>query len=151
MALQLKNKAGLDSYIKEQQNEYEASLIYALEYFVAELQNHAKEQAGYKDQTANLKSSIGGVVLKNGKVVSYATFVKEPGNGKGKDNGMQTGMEFINSLIPQFSNGYIIILVAGMEYATFVENYRDKNVLKKTELYMRAEMPKLLKDLKFDS
>ena len=45
---------------------YEKQLTYLLEAAVAELVNHAKLGAEYQDQTSNLKSSIGGIVLRNG-------------------------------------------------------------------------------------
>ena len=117
-------------------------MILELEYLVAELENHAKSNAGYKDQTSNLKGSIGGVVLKDGKKIA------ERGFDTGGADGNQTGMEFINSLIGDYNKGYVIIVVAGMEYATYVENYHGLNVLKKSELKMNRELPIVLRALK---
>jgi len=141
MRFRIKNKQEVSKYILNFGRKVEAALIRELEILVAQLQNHAKLSAGYKDQTANLKSSIGGVVLKDGKPVTYKGFT-------GKQEGTSTGLGFINSLIGDFSTGYVIILVAGMEYATYVENYHGLNVLKKTELKMRSDLTKMLNKLK---
>jgi len=142
MSLQLRNKDVITNYLRLMFPRIEAALIYRLEAYVAELQNHAKLSAEYEDQTSNLKSSIGGVVLKNGKPISYAGF-----EGNGID-GPTTGTAFINSLLSNYPKGYVIILVAGMEYATYVENYHNLNVLKKTELKMQQDLPGILDNLK---
>lgn len=142
MTLKLKNKKALSDYLRTYGLRIEKALIFQLEVLVAELENHAKDSAAYTDQTSNLKGSIGGVVLKNGRPVSYAGF-----NSDGKDGNAQ-GLEFINSLISDFGRGFVILVVAGMEYATYVENYHGLNVLKKTELKMRRELPKILEFMK---
>ena len=128
MSITLKNKNKLRSYITQRAGRIEKALIFNLEALVAELENHAKDNAGYQDQTSNLKGSIGGVVLKDGKPVTYKGF--DTGGAKGN----ATGKDFINQLIGSAPRGYVIIVVAGMEYATYVENYHGLNVLKKTEL-----------------
>lgn len=149
MALKLKDKAQLNAFILGQSKVIEKALIYRLEYLVMQLQNHAKENAGYKDQTANLKSSIGGVVVKDGKAISYKGFVKESVSiGLEGGSGTGTGMSFINTLLGQISNGYGIIVVAGMEYASYVENHHNLNVLKKTELIMPTKMTEAMNRLK---
>ena len=135
--LALKNKKQLNQYINQQAIRIEKALIYALEYHVTQLQNHAKKEGTYNDITGNLRNSIGGVVLKNGKPVTY----------KGIENSSSATI-FIDSLIPRFPNGYVLLIVAGMEYATYVENRHNLNVLSKTELKMKAELPGILAKLK---
>ena len=142
--IKAKNKKEVNQYILNFSKRIESSLIFALEFLVAELQNHAKRNASYQDQTSNLKSSIGGIVLKDGVPISYKGFEKEGQS----DVGSRTGIEFLNSLISQNNQGYVIIVVAGMNYATYVENYYGLNVLKKTELRMQRELPKMITKLK---
>lgn len=149
MALKLKNKAGIKKYIANQAILIEKTLLFNLEALVAQLENHAKLNQGHSlkptdkyQRTGNLVGSIGGVVLKNGKPVDYAGFDTD---GK---IGNITGKEFVNSLIPNYTSGYVIIVVAGMDYATYVEDIHQLNVLKKTELKMRRDLPKLLNKLK---
>ena len=141
MALKLRNKQVLQRYLLNYAKRIEAALIYRLEYLVAELENHAKDNAGYQDQTANLKSSIGGVVLKDGKPIAYRGF-------EGTQEGTGTGLEFINSLLSNYKSGYVVLIVAGMEYATYVEDMHNLNVLKKTELEMQRQLPRIMKELK---
>lgn len=148
MYIKFKNSKFIADYIKQQREKLEAALIFRLEYLVEYLTNHAKSDqiAGYQDRTSNLKSSIGGFVMKDGKPVTYAGFI----NQAGATEGSQTGLEFINDLIQDYPNGYVLVIVAGMEYATYVENFHNLNVLKKTELEMRKELPKILEKLKLE-
>lgn len=141
MSFKLKNQKALISYIAGRAKVIEASLIYYLEYAVSELTEHAITNKGYKDQTANLKSSIGGCVLKDGKPVAYKGF-------EGQAVGNKTGLEFLNSLISGVGKGYTILIVAGMEYATYVENFHNLNVLKKTELAAPAVLKNMIDELK---
>ena len=144
MRIEVKNKKEINTYLLNYNKRIISALIYGLEYLIAELSNHAKSNAGYQDRTSNLKSSIGGMVLQDGKPVTYRGFESEGS----ADIGSQTGLEFINSLIKDYSQGLVIIVVAGMDYATYVENYYGLNVLKKTELRMQTELPKMLNLIK---
>jgi hypothetical protein len=144
MALFLKNKVELNTYLRAQSQVIEKSMIYRLEYLVAQLVNHAKLSAGYEDQTSNLKSSIGGVLLKDRKPITYTGFVNQ-GNATDGEN---KGVDFMSKVSQSQPNGYVIVLVAGMEYATYVEDYHNKNVLKKSELKMMAELPSIINKLK---
>ncbi len=142
MVMKLKNKKGLSQYILSRSLVIEKALIFLLEALVADLQNHAKLNAGYEDQTSNLKGSIGGVVLKNGKPITYKGFDTD---GK---TGNITGLEFINNLISGYGSGYVILIVAGMEYGSYVEDLHNLNVLKKSELKMNRELSNILQGLK---
>jgi len=141
-SFRMANKKQVSKYLLTFSNIIEDVLIRELEILVANLENHAKLTAGYEDQTSNLKGSIGGVVLKDGRIVSKKGF------DSGGAEGNTTGIEFINSLIGYNTKGFVIILVAGMEYATYQENFHNNNVLKKSELKMKRELPKVLSKLK---
>lgn len=141
MALKLINKKAFSKALLIQSKRIEQALIFQLGALVAELENHAKVSAGYVDRTSNLKSSIGGVVLKNGNPITYKGF-------EGKGEGVAEGKNFIDSLISNYPTGYTILVVAGMEYASSVENYHGLNVLKKTELKMNSDLPKAMLRLK---
>lgn len=141
MRLYLKNKKQIQKYILSQSVRIEKALVFLLESVVAELVNHAKLNASYTDRTSNLKSSIGGAVLKNGRPITYKGF-------DGANEGETEGKTFLDSIISNFSKGYTVIIVAGMEYATYVENYHGLNVLKKTELKFLSEKEQILNRLK---
>lgn len=126
---------------------FDKQMTYLLEAAVAELVNHAKLSAEYQDQTSNLKSSIGGSVYRNGLPITYRGFEKIKAGGEGEE-GQLTGIEFLNEKASALGTGYGIILVAGMEYATYVEDVHGRNVLTKTELKATEDLPKLIAQLK---
>lgn len=73
----------------------------------------------YKDQTGNLRSSIGYCVYKDGKRVSEG-FEAKPGSESG-----QTGIAKAKAFTQEIAKGYAgrtcAIIVAGMDYAVYVE------------------------------
>lgn len=127
--------------------KFEMQLTYLLEATVAELVNHAKVNVEYQDQTGNLTSSIGGIVLRNGVPVTYRGFQNEEVGTDG-ESGVKTGLEFATDVSKNLNTGYGIVIVAGMEYATYVEDVHGLNVLGKTGLKAYEELPKLLAQLK---
>ena len=139
-----KNLKAASAQLMAYDKRYQALLIRQLEIAVSKLHTHAVQSAGYEDQTGNLKGSIGGAVLYNGIPVTYRGFKG------GTDNvGIETGLEHLNTIIARkgIRTGYGIILVAGMSYATYVENYNGRNVLKASELLAMELVPKLVKQL----
>lgn len=48
----------------------------------------------------------------------------------------------------KFANGYALVVVAGMNYAEFVEAMENKNVLASAELFARKELPGMMSKLK---
>lgn len=149
MSFKLKNQKQLTTYLFKQAILIEKALIFYLESFVSELVVHAKSNQGHSQKpikgnyrrTGNLIASIGGVVLKDGRPIQYKGF-------EGSSEGVSEGKEFVNSLIGNYRSGYTLLITAGMEYASAVENYHDLNVLKKTELKMKRELPDVMKRLK---
>jgi hypothetical protein len=81
------------------------------EQFVADCRNNDT----YKDRTANLRSSIGYVILYNGKQLH------ENFESKGGDKGEQTAKDVIDDIKKKFPLGFVLIGVAGMDYAAAVE------------------------------
>ncbi len=74
----------------------------------------AKASKTYKDQTGNLTASIGYGVVVGGQVVSSGGF----GSGEGGD----TGRAVLAERATAIGRGqYGLIIVAGMEYASYVE------------------------------
>lgn len=73
---------------------------------------------GYNDQTGQLRSSTGGLIYRNGKVL-HEDFELSP-YGSDKTPGLEEGKKLALDEIKE-STGWGIILVAGMEYASWVE------------------------------
>lgn len=107
--------------------------------------NEARANGSYLDHTGNLRSSIGYIVVDNGNVVNVGEFNKVSGS-KESDvvRGEIQGRSFAMSLVQEIS-GIGLIVVAGMNYAVYVETHR--NVLSSAELLAEREVPSLLKQI----
>lgn len=133
-----------DAYMQKMQPIFNQQTAYVLESFVAQLVNHAKESAGYKDRTTNLKTSIGGAVFFDGQVVSMFGF-----NGETPEAiEQETDMDTLERILSYNPTGFGIVLMAGMHYASYVEDRFGLNVLEKTKLKAMQELPTLLKKLR---
>lgn len=88
----------------------------------------ARLEGDYFDHTGNLRSSIGYVIVKDGKVVGR-NFQLSDKEGTDKQTGKREGEQLAMDLVKTFSKGYVMIGVAGMKYAVFVEAMENKDVL----------------------
>ncbi|GAB3701432.1 hypothetical protein GCM10027592_29530 [Spirosoma flavus] len=122
-----------------------------LRYLGEQCVNIARSVNTYRDQTGNLRNSVGYVIIYNGQVVeeNFEPTANPTSTGGGGPNGLQVGRDYAMSLIANFPAGYVLIVVAGMEYASDVEA-KGKDVLTSAELYAEAELPRMLTELKID-
>lgn len=103
---------------------------------VKEARDRAPELSWY-DQTGNLRSSIGYIIVFNGQIVKKSSFKKVKEGTDGPREGLALAKEIAND----YSNGYALIVVAGMKYAAYVEAMENKNVLASAELYAESQVP----------
>lgn len=97
------------------------------------------KERGFKDHSGNLRSSIGYAVFKDGKqVTDYFNQVED-----GKE-GVEKGKEFVEQ-IGKGTTGYTLVVVAGMNYAVYVES-KGRDVLTSGEIKAKEIMPKHLDD-----
>lgn len=122
------------------------AVLRTLIYVGKEAVNKARSSHKYIDQTGNLTSSIGFVVLDDGVVVSKSSFPTVKKGSKGK----RDGTNFLKSLIAENKKGMVLIVVAGMNYASYVEAM-GLDVLISAELYAEQKIPELLRQLGFAS
>lgn len=101
-------------YLLQQQATIEAKVLSALQQVGETFITDARNNNTYKDQTGNLRGSIGYVILKNG-VQIFGGF---PGNNEGTVIGEQLAEE----ISTQYPTGFVLIVVAGMDYAAAVES-----------------------------
>ena len=80
----------------------------------------ARINADFTDRTGNLRSSIGFIILKDGSPV-YQNFETSK-KGTDKQSGLRRGLEFASKEGEILMVGYVLIVVAGMEYAAAVES-----------------------------
>lgn len=79
----------------------------------------ARGSDSYKDQTGNLRSSIGYVIAKDGEIVKEN--FKESDKGTDRTTGKYKGRRIAEEISLSYSGGYVLVGVAGMEYAAAVE------------------------------
>lgn len=120
--------------------QFDAAVIITLSYLGEMGVIQARSLNTYQDQTGNLRSSVGYLILRNGLVVKSAFT-------GGKAQGRSEGNAVARQLAAQFPTGYALIVVAGMNYAATVES-RGLDVLTSAQLLAEREMPGLIEQLK---
>lgn len=88
----------------------------------------ARLEGNYVDHTGNLRSSIGYVIVKDGKIIGK-NFQLSPKIGTDKQSGKKEGEQLAMDLVRVFSKGYVLIGVVGMKYAVYVEAMENKDVV----------------------
>ncbi|MEG1553762.1 MAG: hypothetical protein RR363_01930 [Rikenellaceae bacterium] len=121
------------------QKRLETATIYMLKILGESLVAYAKDRHNYTDQSGNLTNSIGYVVVHDGKPVFFGGF-NQP--GEGKDAGYKLAME----MAARVSSTFSLIIVAGMDYADYVEA-KGYNVILPAELKAKTDFPATMKKL----
>lgn len=137
----------INALIKAEAERVEMLTIRALSYLgeqcVIEAKNRTQEVSWF-DQSGNLRSSIGYVIVANGRIVQYSDFNQV----KQGFDGVKEGKELAEELARKYSSGYALIVVAGMNYAELVEAMDNKVVLASAELFARQEITNMMVKLK---
>nr|DAD63647.1 MAG TPA: hypothetical protein [Caudoviricetes sp.] len=136
--------AEIDRYITGRVEAIKKALVYNLCAVGEQVLNAARLTNSYKDQTGNLRSSIGYVVAVDGEIVQMSSFdtVKE-----GRE-GSRGGKEYAMQLVRDFPHGIVLIVVAGMNYASYV-SAKGYDVLDSSELLADKLIPQMLQQLGF--
>lgn len=140
---QITPKADVEAYLQDQLAKREKSIIKTLNFVGITCINEARTNGDYIDQTGNLRSSIGYAIIQNGVVVNQSRFEQVKDGREGK----KEGAELLSDLIGRNTQGIVLIVVAGMNYAAYVETKR--NVITSAELLAEDLVPKLLRQLGF--
>lgn len=106
--------------------------------------NAARDTNSYRTQTGNLRSSLGYVIVLDGKIIDESGFeVVKKGN-----EGSKSGQAYAKKIARQFPEGIVLIVVAGMEYAAYV-SAKGYDVIDSAELLADRLVPRILKQLGF--
>lgn len=141
---------GIRKDVEEALRNQEAAIVYALGVIGEKAINYqkqlkgSKESKAYTDRSGNLRSSVGYVVVKDGEVVDV--LFENAGTGTDGTEGVKTGENFARSLAGQYPKGYVLIVVAGMKYASYVAN-RGYDVLDGAALMAEKEAQRMGKIL----
>ena len=83
----------------------------------------------YTVRSSNLVSSTGFAVVYNGKIMNTSSFDAVGGPDGDGQEGSATGRAYVKELAMRYPTGYALILVAGMHYASYVQELYHKDVL----------------------
>ena len=120
--------------------EIHTGLAYLGEECVKQIRERTIDEGSWRDQTGNLRSSIGYAVLDHGAKVIESSFetVKKGATGS------MIGKKYVSDLAAQYADVYALIVVAGMDYAEAVEA-RGRDVLSGAQLHAEQRIGKVMK------
>ena len=133
--------AEIEQVQKEMYDEVDRQTLEAFKLVLAEALKIQRAKmridGGYNDQTGQLRSSTGGIIYRDGKVL-YEDFELSP-YGTDKAPGMKEGREKAFAELRE-SRGWGITIVAGMEYASWVQSRHSLSVLIDAELEINKSL-----------
>jgi len=139
MIEQVTPQSAIDAYIKQKIEAYKKVCRRRVEFACRDAVNAARnsdaKSRDWKDQTGNLRSSIGYVISENGTIVGSSAFaaVKEGGEGSSK------GRTLAQSLAASGSGDMNAVVVAGMHYAKYLAA-KGYDVLDSAEITLRNRL-----------
>ena len=126
--------------VKAFQERLEKATVFQLQYLGEELAKYAKDNHTYTDQTGNLTNSIGYAVVKQGKILNYGGEI-QPGEGA------EEGLKVAQQMAAKLPNSFSLIIVAGMNYAAYVEA-KGYDVILPAQLKAMSDFPQTIQRLK---
>lgn len=139
----------LKNHFRKVQKRVDQAIIRQLAFLGEDLVNYARSipaEMGFRDQTGNLRSSIGYVIVHNGSVIKD-DFQRVTGPVQSEKSGIEIGKSYALELSGKHKEGYAMIFVAGMDYALAVES-RGRDVLTSTEYAAKRALPPAIRKLK---
>lgn len=132
----------INSYIERKLEIWMQLLIRNFSYIGERVLNAARSTDSYKDQTGNLRSSIGYVVVVDGRVADISSFAVV----KNGQEGSKTGADYARKLARKYPKGIVLIVCAGMNYAAYV-SAKGYDVVDSAELLADRLVPQMLRQL----
>lgn len=133
------NSRDLNRFYDRFGDDADEKILEVLNYLGESFVSDARESGNYTDRTGNLRSSIGYAVVKDGHILSEDFQASE--RGSDKSTGVNQARRLVKTLAGEHSTGWVLIGVAGMDYAVSVENINGRDVIsssaKETELLMK--------------
>ena len=130
-------------YLDGKLERWQKSIIRKLAYVGESALTQARNLHKYTDRTGNLTSSIGYCIINNGRVVFESSFDVVANGGEGANKGKR----FMDELKAKNSEGIVFIMVAGMNYAQYVEAM-GLDVLDSAEMLAERMIPQIITALK---
>jgi len=143
------NMPDIDALIERKKQAFHDAVVYRLNYLGFECYKIAREKGRYENWTGNLRSSTGYGILHDGVIIVESGFEKVEAKEPSTEDGIKKGKDLIKDISSQYPVGYVLIVVAGMEYALSVES-KGYDVLTSAELYAKDEIKDILKKVVSD-
>ncbi len=142
-------QAEIERELQKRAMRIETAIIRRLQFLGEKCLIECRTNKTYMDQTGNLTSSMGYLIVANGRILDVKGFNQSLVGSRGtayNNEGSGRGESLAKEAAAKYSSGYALIVVAGMEYAAYVES-RGYNVLSSAELLAERELPKMIKAL----
>lgn len=146
------NKADFEKMVKERLLRIDQAVVMRLKRIGETFVKNARENGAYNDITGNLRNSVGYVILRDG-VQLESDFKRSASvkNSKGKKtsgskDGVNAGKDLAFEIARKFPRGYVLIVVAGMEYASKVES-RGKDVLTASSIIAEKQLKEAIQTI----
>lgn len=137
----------IERYLNDSTKMTENTFYRALVYIAEQVITEARRSQGYHDHTGNLRNSTGYVIAYNGQVKKMVFDQTHAGVPKGGiKNGKAVGRRLAMKLVENYPEGFVLIVVAGMSYASYVEA-KGSNVLHSAEKLAQKEVPRILNEI----
>ncbi len=133
-------KNDFETFLENEKGKAIQRGIYVMRYIGELCVSEARTNGNYIDRTGNLRNSIGYAVLVDGKIVEQFTQNAEGG---------QESAKLIQQLKGNFQHGVVLLVVAGMNYASHVESL-NYDVITSAQLLGRKLVPQILKKTGFE-
>lgn len=144
MGIKLKTpQDALSQKLEDFHKEFDRQMLRNLHKLGLDCVNFTKdrpEEVSWKDDSSNLRSSIGYTLLRNQEHIRTYNF-------QGKEKGIKEGRREAEELAKKHKSGYKLIVVAGMDYASYVESIETKDVLASTYLFAHRTAPKYMQNV----
>ena len=144
MGIRLNSSFSLDAWCNAAKENARNAVVSVLTDVGMQCVAEARNNGNYMDQTGNLRSSIGYVVLQDGKPVVNGASKQYSGTKGNGEAGPAAAEALLTQLQAKFPWGIVLIVCAGMNYAAYVENVRHKDVLTTAELKAESLLKQLL-------
>ncbi len=139
---QLTPPSDIDLAVEQYEMNVRRAIIHKMRFIGEQCVIEARTSANFTDRTGNLRSSIGYVIVDDGRVVYKGGFEAV----KDGDEGAQQGRKFISQVVAEFPHDIVLVVCAGMEYAAYVAA-RGFNVTDSAETLALRLVPQIRKDL----
>jgi hypothetical protein len=143
------NMSDINNYLQKRLDTLDGLMIRNLNYLGMECVNLAKSLDTYTDRTGNLRNSIGYVVVKHGNVISsvFEAGERGPDYDSKETPGERVGEILAKDLAKDYSNGYAVIVVAGMEYASYIEDVKHLDVIRPAQSLARNRIKQIAQSI----